>query len=145
MNDKGSSSSYLHSSLSHQGKAQKGDADPELQRRTSNIADVYATPSIENAESLAAISAPPIKEEEPPSAVIYHPFSFQTLSGLIPGSIFGVLARLGLLSITGYDGHSIFPLAWVQGAGCLVMGFTLELKEPIGELYVLTFDRKSVN
>ncbi|KAI0347239.1 hypothetical protein BDW22DRAFT_1321403 [Trametopsis cervina] len=90
--------------------------------------------SMEDARSLASIDRPPSKEEVPISKV-YHPLSLHVLALLIPGSIFGALARVGLLALTTYDGRAIFPLAWVQAAGCFVMGFGLGLKEPIGQFY----------
>lgn len=97
-----------------------------------------------DAESLFSVSQPPDEAEveegavstpsqkEPPK--VYPPFAYPVIISLIPGSIFGVLARLGLLALTNYEDHSIFPLAWVQGAGCLVMGFALGLREQIGAL-----------
>jgi hypothetical protein len=36
-----------------------------------------------------------------------------------------------------YDGHAVFPLAYAQAVGCLVMGFALGLKESIGQMCVL--------
>lgn len=69
---------------------------------------------------------------EPPSQM-FHPLSWEILALLMPASVFGVLARLGLDALTTYDGESIFPLAYVQGVGCLVMGFCLALKVPISE------------
>ncbi|KII95132.1 hypothetical protein PLICRDRAFT_99062 [Plicaturopsis crispa FD-325 SS-3] len=53
----------------------------------------------------------------------------------MPASIFGVLARLGLLALTSYDGEAIFPLVYVQALGCFIMGAGLGLKEPIGNFY----------
>jgi hypothetical protein len=53
---------------------------------------------------------------------------------LIPASIFGVLARLGLEALVTYDGQSISTLAYVQGLGCFVMGFGLEMKESMSNL-----------
>ena len=73
---------------------------------------------------------------EPPSQM-FHPLSWEILALLMPASVFGVLARLGLDALTSYDGESIFPLAYVQGVGCLVMGFCLALKVPISEWCVL--------
>lgn len=111
-------------------------------KHTSVVADAIAPPEdegIEDAESLASISAPPDEEQveegsviEGPSAKVYSPFSPPVIASLMAPSIFGVLARLGLLALTTYDGRAIFPLAWVQGAGCLVMGFALGLKDQIG-------------
>lgn len=69
---------------------------------------------------------------EPPPQ-LFHPLSWEILALLMPASVFGVLARLGLDALTSYDGQSIFPLAYVQGVGCLIMGFCLALKVPISE------------
>ena len=108
-----------------------------LTRTRSRVsAEIDRQATLEDARSLASIDRPPDEEVKLPPAKIYHPLSPHVLALLMPASIFGALARLGLLAITGYDGHSIFPLAWVQAAGCLVMGFGLELKEPIGQLCV---------
>jgi CrcB protein len=60
----------------------------------------------------------------------YHPLSFHVVALLMPFSVFGVLARLGLSALATYSGQSIFSLACVQAAGCLIMGFCLALKEP---------------
>ncbi|KAG9005761.1 hypothetical protein FRB94_001327 [Tulasnella sp. JGI-2019a] len=54
---------------------------------------------------------------------------------LMPGSVFGVLARLGLGGLTTYPGASIFTLAWVQVMGCFVMGLCLGIREPLSEFY----------
>lgn len=112
-------------------------------RRTSEVADAIDPPTeihLSDAESLASINAPPSEAEVergsirgpyPPSKV-YSPFSIPVLTSLAPASVLGALARLGLESITTYDGRAIFPLAWVQAAGCLIMGFALGLRDQIG-------------
>lgn len=69
---------------------------------------------------------------EPPLQ-LFHPLHWEILALLMPASVFGVLARLGLSALTSYEGESIFPLAYVQSVGCLVMGFCLALKAPISE------------
>lgn len=114
--------------------------------RTSEIADAVSPPredtAIEDAESLASISAPPSSaqvaegsaETAGPPAPVYAPFAPQVVASLMAASVFGVLTRLGLLAITTYDGRAIFPLAWVQAAGCLAMGFALGTKDQIGAL-----------
>jgi fluoride exporter len=86
-------------------------------------------------EDRPSIDNPPITKDAPPSKV-YHPFSPSVLALLMPASILGVLARLGLQALATYDGRSIYPLAYVQAVGCLVMGFGLALKEPFGRLLV---------
>jgi hypothetical protein len=86
-------------------------------------------------ESAERIERPPAEEEGiKPQYKIYPPLSFAVLALLAPASILGTLARLGLLAMTRYDGQSIFSLAYVQALGCLIMGFALRLKEPIGQL-----------
>jgi hypothetical protein len=50
--------------------------------------------------------------------------------------VFGVLARLGLVALMNYDGQAVFPLAYPQAVGCLVMGFGLGFKAQIGQMYV---------
>lgn len=114
-------------------------------RHTSEIADAIDPPTedhLANAESLASINGPPSESEVergsiqgdfPPSKV-YTAFSIPVLTSLAPASVLGALARLGLESITTYDGRAIFPLAWAQAAGCLIMGFALGLKDQIGGL-----------
>ena len=81
--------------------------------------------------------SPPGFEEAIPPTKIYNPLSFPVLALLIPASVLGVLARLGLVALMSYDGHVVFPLAYPQAVGCLVMGFAFGLKEPIGQMYVL--------
>lgn len=76
--------------------------------------------------------ATPEEVLEPPPQ-LFHPLNWEILALLMPASVFGVLARLGLAALTSYDGESIFPLAYVQGVGCLIMGFCLALKAPISE------------
>jgi hypothetical protein len=61
----------------------------------------------------------------------YHPFSPAVVALLMPTSIFGVLARLGLQALATYDGKAIFPLAYPQAVGCLIMGIALPLKDTI--------------
>ena len=72
-----------------------------------------------------------------PPPQTYSPFSIQVLALLAPASIFGLLARLGLTSLMTFQGASVFPLAWVQALGCLVMGLALGLREPINKLLAL--------
>lgn len=66
--------------------------------------------------------------EPPPSAAIRppskhaHPFSYHVLTLMAPFAMFGLLARLGLQALTNFDGEAVFPLAWVQGAGCFLWG-----------------------
>jgi hypothetical protein len=81
--------------------------------------------------------ATPEEVVEPPLQS-FRPLDWEILALLMPASVFGVLARLGLVSLASYDGESVFPLAYVQGVGCLVMGFCLAVKVPISEWCVLS-------
>lgn len=66
-----------------------------------------------------------------PPAVSYHPFSTPVLALLMLGSVFGLLARLGIRALATFDGNGAFPLAWVQGIGCGIMGLAVGLREPL--------------
>jgi len=111
-------------------------------RSPDRLARVPSTPSdvgaaieqhatTDDAASLTGIDRPPSKEE--PN--LYSPYAPAVLALLMPASLFGVLARLGVQALADFDGMSIFPLAWVQALGCLFMGIALRLKEPIGSFY----------
>lgn len=90
--------------------------------------------SVATAGSLASIDRPPDEVEDVPPAKIYRPYSIHVLALLMPASIFGVLARLGLQALVTYDGQSIFPLAYVQATGCFIMGLALGMKTSFGNL-----------
>jgi len=83
------------------------------------------------------VERPPGIDEGIPPSKTYSPLSFPVIVLLMPASVFGVLVRLGLVALMNYDGHAVFPLAYAQAVGCLVMGFGLGLKEPIGQMYVI--------
>jgi hypothetical protein len=112
-----------HDDERHHQQDPRDDVENILQRTPTQIAEVIERPPTE-AEGIK------------PQWKVYPPLSFSVLVLLVPASILGTLARLGLQAMTKYDGESIFPLAYVQALGCLIMGFGLRLKEPIGQLYV---------
>lgn len=91
---------------------------------------VHRVGSIRSVESLSTIDYPP--EEEHVKA--HHPFSVHVLALLMPASILGALARLGLEALAAYDGQSVFPLAYVQATGCFIMGLGVGMKAPFGRL-----------
>jgi len=62
------------------------------------------------------------------------PTSFEALTLLIPGTILGLLARLGIQHLSSYPNAAIFSLAWVQGLGCLAMGAALGQKVTLTKL-----------
>ncbi|KAF7337696.1 MFS general substrate transporter [Mycena sanguinolenta] len=74
-------------------------------------------------------------ETRPKEPKPYHPLSVHIIGPLMAFSAFGLLARLGLSALATYNGQSIFPLAYVQATGCLIMGFCLALKEPFNRWY----------
>ncbi|KAJ1308790.1 hypothetical protein OPQ81_004480 [Rhizoctonia solani] len=81
-----------------------------------------------------ATCPPPIAATAAPSRS-YHPLSWPVITLLALPSVLGVLARLGIHSLTTYDGDSIFALAWVQGMGCFVMGLALGKRQAITDFY----------
>lgn len=134
----GSRSTSLEGGTSEK-HASAGSSNPALVDHSEPVrspvsAELERRGTLGDARSLASIDRPPSKEDRIPPAKIYPPLSPHVLLLLMPASIFGALARVGLLALTTYDGREIFPLAWIQAAGCLVMGFGLGLKEPIGQL-----------
>ena len=93
---------------------------------------VQESTNTEDARSLASIELPTTSVVPPGKAEkTFHPFSLGVIAPLMPASVFGVLARLGLDALATYDGRSVFPLAYPQALGCLIMGICLPLKDPI--------------
>lgn len=90
-----------------------------------------------DARSLASIELPSTTNVTPPGKAesTYHPFSLAVIAPLMPASVFGVLARLGLQALATYDGRSVFPLAYPQALGCLIMGICLPLKDSISSYH----------
>ncbi|QRV87330.1 CrcB domain protein [Ceratobasidium sp. AG-Ba] len=89
--------------------------------------------ALERRESRAT-SPPPVAATVPPSWT-YHPLSWHVVAPLAFPAVLGVLARLGVHSLTTYDGDSVFALAWVQGMGCFVMGLAVGKREAITSYY----------
>jgi hypothetical protein len=56
------------------------------------------------------VERPPASDEGIPPSKTYAPLSFPVIVLLMPASVFGVLARLGLVALMNYDGHAVFPL-----------------------------------
>ena len=110
----------------------------DVHRSHSNEADDISVHSTEDARSLAAISLPPGEDDRHGGGTekIYGPFSFEVIALLMSASVFGTLARLEIDALASYDGAGIFALAWVQAAGCVIMGFGLAMKGYLGELWV---------
>lgn len=106
-----------------------------LAKRQHDVGSIIASHrSVASAGSLATIDRPPDELEGLPPAKVYRPYSVHVFALLMPASIFGVLARLGLQALVTYDGQSVFPLAYVQATGCFIMGVALGMKTPFGNL-----------
>ena len=106
---------------------------PSISSRAMSTAVTISSEPIDQQDKADTTSvAPPAGLTQRPPRV-YHPFSPAVVALLMPASVFGVLARLGLQALGTYDGRSIFPLAYPQAVGCLVMGITLPLKDIIGD------------
>lgn len=103
----------------------------DLGVRIHTHSDVQDAEDTQNAER---VDVPPNADQGIRPQKIYLPFSFPVIVLLMPASILGVLARLGLVALMTYNGRSVFPLAYVQAVGCLVMGIGLRMKEPLGQL-----------
>ncbi|CAO1616735.1 unnamed protein product [Sympodiomycopsis kandeliae] len=58
---------------------------------------------------------------------------------LMFASIWGTLAREGLVALNTYDGSSITPVIWAQAVGCLIMGWTVANKQAIDDWYPPAF------
>ena len=84
--------------------------------------------------SVETIERPPSRVSNRAKPMVFHPLSIHVVALLVPASIFGTLTRLGLTALARYQGNSIFPLAYAQGLGCLIMGFAVGLKDPFSTL-----------
>jgi len=123
----------LHDSISV--AVEKPSAVPKDHSQRCDVGSLIAHhETIDHASSLTGIDRPPSEAEELPPAKIYRPLSIHVLALLMPASIFGVLARLGLQALTTYNGQAIFSLAYVQATGCFIMGIGLRMKVPFGNL-----------
>lgn len=109
--------------------------DPRRSRETDVGSVIARHQAVGSVESLATIDRPPSDAEELPPSKIYHPLSPHVLALLMPFSIFGALARLGLQALTTFNGQSVFALAYVQATGCFIMGIALGMRAPFGRYY----------
>ena len=75
---------------------------------------------------------PEERKELPPPGLL----SLDTIALLAPFGIFGLLARLGVTALATYSNQAVFSLAWVQAAGCFVMGIAQHQKPFIMSLCV---------
>lgn len=113
-----------------------GTSEDEVVRSGQQLRESRDEETLDNTRTSLAesIDRPPGPDEGLSPAKTYDPLSFPVIALLMCASVFGVLARLGLSALMSYPGHSVFPLAYAQAVGCLVMGFALGMKEEIGQL-----------
>ncbi|GAA5976452.1 hypothetical protein JCM11641_006017 [Rhodosporidiobolus odoratus] len=97
----------------------------------------------------AATEEPPLETGQPylsPRSPVVAPEKFDSLfkplypnlsvfSLLIFATIWGVLARLGLIWIGGFAEREVFALVWAQMVGCAVMGVATERKKGIERVF----------
>jgi CrcB protein len=100
-------------------------------RTSAHVVQLQESTNMADARSVASIELPTDAHPLASAEKTYHPLSLAVIAPLMPASVFGVLARLGLAGLATYDGRSIFPLAYPQALGCLIMGICLPLKDPI--------------
>jgi CrcB protein len=104
-------------------------------RASHDAASVHSGQDVDaRSPSVAHISLPPSEDELTDVAQLYTPFSIEVIALLMPSSVLGALARIGIHSLVRYDGMAVFPFAWVQATGCFFMGIAFALKGPIGDL-----------
>ncbi|GAA5825447.1 hypothetical protein JCM11251_006987 [Rhodosporidiobolus azoricus] len=70
----------------------------------------------------------------PPLVKSVYPL-LETCSLLTFATIWGVLARLGLIWIGGFGEREVFPLIWAQMAGCAVMGLVTDRKKGLERIF----------
>lgn len=65
------------------------------------------------------------------------------LSLLAFSSIWGTLAREGLIALNTYSGMSIAPTIWAQSVGCLIMGWAVANRQTLENWWVASQGRES--
>ncbi|KAH8926015.1 hypothetical protein BT69DRAFT_1215851 [Atractiella rhizophila] len=88
----------------------------------SNVSREGNTPSRRSSKIIDTEPPSPSLEVSSPSRIALALEELSPFSLLSFFSIWGVLARLGLVAIFTFDGASVFPLLWAQVVGCFVMG-----------------------
>lgn len=99
-------------------------SDLETQAQEEDAEETYEAETIDR---------PPDEDQGIQKSKVYGPYDLPILLILAPASILGVLCRLGLQALTTFDGSSVFALGYVNAFGCLIMGFGLSMKGPLGQ------------
>ncbi|BGP18236.1 hypothetical protein JCM10213_007865 [Rhodosporidiobolus nylandii] len=105
-------------------RSPSGDPRPETEEPPLETGQPYVSPS-EPGEKPQEVIA--LFEPWYPKPTAY--------SLLILGTIWGVLARLGLQWIGGFSSREVFALVWAQMVGCAAMGLVIERKRGIERIF----------
>jgi len=116
-------SEFSRSTSRRSGQLQFPKSDIEAQARQEE----------EQLHEAETIDRPPDEDQDIRKSKVYRPYDLPVLLILAPASILGVLCRLGLVALTTFEGSSVFALGYVNALGCLIMGFGLSMKGPLGE------------
>lgn len=148
----GKENGFASSDLEKGHGAPLGSAAISGQRRASDEAeeedeneregDEVDEPELERAPSSARSQTISRREDKPKQGTLLPLLS--TISLLIFATVWGVLARLGLLWIGGFAEGEVFSLIWAQMIGCLVMGLVVERKKGLEKLLVLSDSENDV-
>jgi len=86
----------------------------------------------------ASLPQQPKKAPAPDFPSMFTPTHTQltVYSLIVFGTIWGVLARLGLQWVGGFASSAVFSLVWAQMVGCAVMGFCVTKKNAIERVCV---------
>ncbi|TEB35659.1 hypothetical protein FA13DRAFT_1753220 [Coprinellus micaceus] len=114
----------------------KSQRSGQLQLPKSDIeAQACQVEEEEQLHEAQLIDRPPDGAQDIRMPKVYRPYDLPILLILAPASILGVLGRLGLVALVTFEGSSVFALGYVNALGCLIMGFGLSMKGPLGEYY----------
>jgi hypothetical protein len=127
-----SSTSRRDSDLADHDRPHRQDSQP-----LSN--DVFTSteePPLETGSPYRSPNAPTVAPDKVGSYWVPSNPKGSVFSLLVFATIWGVLARLGLLWIGGFGEREVFALVWAQCVGCLVMGVVTERKKGIEKVCV---------
>lgn len=122
--------------MTDQSQPQKASVETEWRRRENSS---EATPNLADEEPGEQLEPGEAAEEEKlshdkhfvlladePGTVSLRVLRHLAILGLLSiASMFGFLAREGLVAMSTYDGMSVDPTIWAQAVGCLVIGYTI--------------------
>lgn len=99
----------------------------------------FGTPTEVGRQLEPGRATPSTAQNDPPFSLPRVSRHFATLGLLMFSSIWGTLAREGLVALNTYDGRSITPVIWAQAVGCFIMGWTVANKPALESWYAPAF------